>query len=518
MSANIDLYLDSGGNGLIGGSDVPTLTRNDVYNFRLRIQDAPPGLAPKDIDLSGTSLKLGIGDIDAKPTDGQFLLTLSGPVTSTAISFNATTTQVFNAISGIAGNATVTTYGVETNAWLITAATNGTALSFGGDANTLFPASSVLISTRRNPETGVKAQQIVQLRRNPAVFANTFSTASTVGVVSLTKLQDGGTNKNETYRLTAGADAVGGSYTFDFGGNTTTALALGATAVSVQVALAAVTGIGSSNVSVVALDNAQGYTITFIGSLGNTDVTTALLIDTSGIYFAPWKTATVTMATAELDEFFAEEGADTVTLTLEIELTDGGNPKTLVQTDVLIRRDLITSGSAVPAQVDSYYTKSEVDALFVEDSTTNVDATNRKLRASDGTERLRYDAGIGFFGATAVSQQANINVPSGLINLGLFSSSATYGVFPLSPKTLTTTASIYFGQVGSNSTNSVSVVVTGCNLNDIVLLGLPANMDNGLAFSGHVTTANGLEVDCINATNGNITPATATYRIVVIGY
>jgi hypothetical protein len=60
--------------------------------------------------------------------------------------------------------------------------------------------------------------------------------------------------------------------------------------------------------------------------------------------------------------------------------------------------------------------------------------------------------------------------------------------------------------------------VTGCNLNDIVLLGLPANTGNGIAFSGHVTTANGIEVDCINATNGNITPATATYRITVIGY
>jgi hypothetical protein len=107
---------------------------------------------------------------------------------------------------------------------------------------------------------------------------------------------------------------------------------------------------------------------------------------------------------------------------------------------------------------------------------------------------------------------------SGLINTGLIANGATYGVLPASPRTLTTTASIYFGLVSSNSTNSVSVVVTGCQVNDIVLIGLPASNPNGLSFNGHATTTNGLEVDCINATNGNITPATATYRITVIGY
>lgn len=518
MSANIDLTLDSGGGGLVGGGTIPTLTRDDVYTFRLRIQEAPAGLAPRDIDLGGTTLKLGIGGVDDVPTDGQFLLTLSGPVTSSAISYNATTTQFFNAISGIAGNATVTTYGLESNSWLVTAATANTALSFGGDSYTLFPSSSVLISTRRNPTAQVKAQQVIQLVRNPAVFANSFSSASTAGVVSLTKIQDGASNKNETYRLAVGPDAVGGSFALEFGGNSTTALVIGATAVSVQAALAAVTGVGLSNVSVQPLSDSQGYTISFVGALANTNITTALTVDSAGVYFIPWKTATVTMATAELDELFAEEGDQIITQTLEIELTDGGNPKTLLQTSVDIRRDLITSGSAVPAPRDSYYTKAETDSLFVEDSSTNVDATNRKLKASDGSDRLAYGAGIGFFGATAVSQQANINVPSGLINLGLFQSSTTYGVFPLSPRTLTTTASIYFGQVNSNSTNSVSVTVTGCNLNDVVLVGLPANIANGLAFAGHVTTADGIELDCINATNGNITPATATYRFTVIGY
>ena len=88
------------------------------------------------------------------------------------------------------------------------------------------------------------------------------------------------------------------------------------------------------------------------------------------------------MGTSELDELFADSSNDTITPTLEIELVDGGNPKTLYQSQISIRKDLITSGSNVPASKDTYYTKAEADSLFVEDSTANVDATNRRLQIS----------------------------------------------------------------------------------------------------------------------------------------
>ena len=85
-------------------------------------------------------------------------------------------------------------------------------------------------------------------------------------------------------------------------------------------------------------------------------------------------------------------------------------------------------------------------------------------------------------------------------------------------RTLSTTASIPFGSIGNNSSTSVSVVVTGCLLNDIVLLGLPSAISSGLSFIGHVTTANGLEVDAVNATNSTINQSTQTFRITVLNY
>jgi hypothetical protein len=565
MAQSLDIYIDTtSGTLLAAGSarngTLPTLTRNDSYNLRVRLQERDQGGFLRDLDTTGSSIKLGIGGIDGDPTDGQFKLVLNS-VTSNAISFNATTTQVYNAISGIAGAGVgVTTYGNEQFSYLITSATLNTAMSFGGSAFTLFPTSSVLVSTRRFPAASVAAQQIVRLVRNPAVYSDTFVASSTAGVVSLTNVQDGSSTKNETYDLAVGSDAEGGSVVLNYGTNSTTAIPIGATAASFQEALTSITAIGSGNISVDLGNNSGNYSISFVRSLGLTNITTALTLDASGVIFGNFLQTTVTMATAELDELFAETGADTITPKLEVELTQSGTPKTVLQTDVTVRRDLITTGSAVPAAQASYYTKSETNSLFVQNSITGVDSATRSLYDSSGTPALDWQnrtfvdstttevinfsngiqtqGNIGFYGNSptakpsgvnivsgltnlglvSYTQPTAVNVVSGLINTGLIASGATYGVLPQSPRTLTTTASIYFGQVNSNTTNSVSVVVTGCQVNDIVLLGLPASNPNGLAFTAHCTTTNGLEVDAVNATNGNITPATATYRITVIGY
>jgi hypothetical protein len=546
MAQSLDIYIDTTSGTLVSRGAardgiLPTLTRNDSYNLRIRLQERDQEGLLRDLDTSGSSLKLGIGGIDGDPTDGQFRLVLNS-ITSSAISFNATPLQVYNAISAIAGTGvTVTTYGNELFSYLITAATANTALSFGGSAFTLFPTSSVLVNTRRFPAASVAAQQVIRLVRNPAVYADTFTASPTTGIVSLTKIQDGSSTQNETYNLAIGSDAEGGSVVLNFGANSTTAIPIGSTAASFAEALSSITTISAGNVSVDLGNNAGNYSISFVRNLGLTNITTALTLDSSGVIFGNFLQSTVTMATAELDELFAEAGTDTITPKIEVELTQGGTPKTVLQSDITVRRDLITTGSAVPADQASYLTAAESYAAFVRNSTTGVNSTARSLadssavtavafgartlNNSSGAAVVSYGAGLsfsntplGFYGVAVTAQPANVNAVSGLINLGLLASGATYGVLPQSPRTLTTTASIYFGTVAGNNTNSVSVVVTGCQINDIVLLGLPPINPNGLSFLGHVTTTNGLEIDCVNATNGSQTPATATYRITVIGY
>jgi len=545
MAQSLDLYIDtSRGELLSSGSAVngglPSFTRNDSYNLRVRLRERDSGGFLRDLNTSGISVKLGIGGIEDSPTDGQFKLTL-GAVTSTAISFNATTTQVYNAISAIAGAGVgVTTFGsITVGAYLITSATANTALSFGGDAFTLFPSSSVLVNTRRNPATGVAAQQVIKLVRNPAVYADTFTPSPTAGVVALTLLQEGSSTKNETYNLSIGPDAEGGSVVLNFGTNSTTAIPIAASAASYVEALNAVTGIGAGNISV---DVGGGnFSISFVRNLGLQNVATALTLDASGVIFGTFLQSTVTLNTSGIDELFAESGTDTITPTLEVEINQSGTPKTILQSEVTVRKDLITTGSAVPAAQASYLTAAESYAAFVANSTTGVNSTARSLadssavtsvafgartlNNSSGTAVVSYGAGLsfantplGFYGATVTAQPANINVVSGLIAVGLIASGTTYGVLPRSSQTLTTTASIDFGTLAGHSTSAGNVTVTGAAVGNLVLVGLPTAVSAGVVVQGVVFAANTVCMTAINGSNSGKTVGTADYRITVIGY
>jgi len=497
MASTLDLYIDTAtgqlveGGSVIGGA-LPTLTRNDSYTLRLRLLEKQTSGLYDDIDSSGATLKAGIGTIEQESSSGSFKLSING-ITSSAIAYNATAISVYTAISN--NVSTVALYGSDTyGSYLLTATQPNTAMSFGSDAFTLFPTSSVLISTRRNPATGIEAQQVVRLVRNPIVYADTFTTTPTAGQVALTLLSTGTSAVNETYELTIGQDVKGGSFSLVFGPNTTTAIPVFQTAVSVQSSISAGITTVTSNCSV--QDNGKGgYIIAFTGRLGLTNVATALTLDASGIQFIPFKQTTLTINTAEVEDAFADAGTDTITPTLEIELTQGGTPKTVFQGDVTIRKDLITVGSTVPGAQASYYTKTEADDAFVSSQND-----------------------VGFYGTTAVSRPANINVVSGLINVGLIASGTTYGVLPQSTETINVTTSLNFGSVGANSSTSITVAMSGVNLNDLVLLGLPNAISEGLTFFGHVVAADQVHVDAVNATGSSKTQSAATFRVTVIGY
>lgn len=548
MSQSLDIYIDTtNGNLVAAGSarngTLPTLTRNDSYNLRVRLQERDSSGLLRDLDTTGSSIKLGIGGIDDAPTSGAFKLSING-VTSNAITYSTDEATVAGYIYTAVSNnvATVTTYGNEPDAYILTATQPNTAMSFGGSSFTLFPTSSVLVSTRRFPASSIAAQQVVRLARNPAVYSDTFVASPTAGVVSLTKVQDGSATQNETYNLAIGSDAEGGSVVLNYGTNSTTAIPIGSSAVSFQEALTSITAISNGNISVDTGNNAGNYSISFVRDLGLTNITTALTLDASGVIFGSFLQTTCTLATAELDELFAEAGSDTISPKLEVELTQSGTPKTVLQTDITVRRDLITSGSAVPAAQASYLTAAESYAAFVRNSTTGVNSTARGLADSSavtsvnfgartlnnnsGTQVVSYGTGLafantpmGFYGATVTAQPTNINVVSGLINVGLIAnSSATHGVLPTSPYTVTTLCSVSFGSIAGSDQHYRDVVVTGVAINDIVLIGLPSVVSSGAIVQGVAYKANTVCLSCANSDSVARDVNTATYRITVIGY
>lgn len=567
MATTLDINLDKAGGIIKGGAcpfgTIPKLTRNDEYLIRLRVLERNTSGAYTDAVLTSPSFKIGIGSLGDVPTTGQFKLTI-GATTSSAISYNATTTQFLNAVSAIAGNVDVQIYGNSGSGWLVTAATANTALSFGGVDYTLFPTSSVLINTRRTPATDIKAQQVIELSRNPAVYSDTF-TATSGDTLTLSKKQDGSSTQNEVYELTVGNDVLGGSFSLAFNGYSIAA-DVGVTAVSLNQSLTAITGIGFNNIEVIS-NSKRGFVFTFINQLGLQNITTPLLLDSTGIVSPNYYQTAITLNTVQLDEIFVEQDSDTITPTLEIAITDDNKVKTLFQGNITVQKDLIgNAGGAVPSPQSAYYTKSQVDAGFVPNNTTAVDSTNRVLYSS-GTQKsvdwanrsladtsssnqlqwgstgvtitnTLYASGnislpsvggtkigtttsqkLAFFGNTPVVQPTDTNAISCIAQLGLFKdATTTYGVFPESTKTLTRLSSVSVGTLAAGDATTITVSVTGANINDVVLLGYPAGTTTGLIFQAHTSTANIVDIDVFNYTNQSKTQNALTYRITVIGY
>ena len=453
MASTLDLVLDTSTGALLDGGSVaggalPTLTRNDSYTLRLRLLEKNAAGAFSDIDLAGSSLKVGIGGIEDLPTDGQFKLLCNG-TTSSAINYNATAVSVYTAISN--NVSTVALYGSGSyGSYLLTATQPNTAMSFGADSFTLFPASSVIVNTRRNPATGVYAQQVIKLVRDPIVFADTFTDAPTAGQIALTSVATGGVAANQTYNLSLGQNIVGGLYSLNFGGLSTTGIAPFTTAISVQTAISNGINTITSNISVQE-SGENGYIIQFTGRLGQTNVTTPLVLDSSGIKFLQLKQTTLTINTSGIEDAFALTSEDTITPTIEIEITQNGTPKTIYQGNVTIRKDLITAGSVVPGDQAQYYTKSESNALFFPavcggfnftagalldaTSVTAINYNTRNLLDAAGNNAVSWgngvqfqSAGLGFYGATPIAKPDNVSLLNAISALGLIGTGVSLAV------------------------------------------------------------------------------------------
>lgn len=83
---------------------------------------------------------------------------------------------------------------------------------------------------------------------------------------------------------------------------------------------------------------------------------------------------------------------------------------------------------------------------------------------------------------------------------------------------LTTTASITFSPVGASTTSDITIALTGCSVNDVVMIGPPASITAGLNFTGYVSAAGVVSLRASNVTGASITPATATYRVTTMGF
>ncbi len=185
-------------------------------------------------------------------TAGTFTLSFGGQTTS-ALAFNATPATVLAALqslSSIGNNVTVS---------------NPTLANFS--ANTALPdAAGIYLVTFTGSLAGRNVNQMTLGLGSLTVPATTAGNPST-NFAEVMTIQDGaGTNNGNNVQFISTGGATGGTFTLSFNGQTTSpAISATATPAQVQSALAALTYIGSGNVSVSAGPNgaAGTYTVVF---------------------------------------------------------------------------------------------------------------------------------------------------------------------------------------------------------------------------------------------------------------
>lgn len=86
-------------------------------------------------------------------------------------------------------------------------------------------------------------------------------------------------------------------------------------------------------------------------------------------------------------------------------------------------------------------------------------------------------------------------------------------------KTLTTTTTLNFGNVGSNSSVTLTATLTGATTGDMVLIGMPAgSFASNILYTGYVSAANTITIMCTNSGTGQVTVPSGTFRITIIRY
>ena len=306
-----------------------------------------------------TSTYLGLGPVGAAPELGTFKLTF-GADTTTDLAYNITAANLetaLNALASITSAGGIDVTGPDSGPYQIVFRTAGARSAITGNADLLYPLSTIQVYEARAGDAGTPEIQVVVIDRQPAALAQTFTAIGLPGI-TITTLQEGATGVPEVQRVALDPTTHGGTFTLTFDGESTGALAYNITAANLQLELQALTTVGLDNLTVTG--SFPEYVLTFLGSLtGNQPAVTA---SSAGLIGPVGVEGNLALNTAGIEQLLA--GDASVDTKLEISTTISGAPVTLIQTNVTIINDQIPNAPASGTGLPSYYTAAESDALF----------------------------------------------------------------------------------------------------------------------------------------------------------
>ncbi len=464
----------------IGNGNVAVTLAGNTYTVTFQGTLANENVSALAID--GTNLKVNPSASVAVQTPGgsqsevQTLTVLAGGGTFT-LSFNGQTTTAlaFNAAASDVQNALTALSNIGTGNVAVTLTGNTYTITFQG---TLANQSLALLTVNTANLTGP----------TPTVTATTQTA--------------GGNMQNNVQQVTVTA-AGGGTYTLTFQANandtpqTTAAIAYNASATAVQNALAALSNVGSGNVTVTQAGNV--YTITFQGTLGNQNLLPLTATTTALLPVTGTPTVAVTPSTSSptsVDTVTVQASGGTFTLTFGNQTTA---PIPVGSAASALQSALQGLSSVGASNVTVTLTGNAYTVTFLNGVTGTLAASNSGLQPQATANRVTAGQP-----ATSAVQTVTVIAGGGTFTLS-FQATPTGTAQTTAPIAYNASASAVQSALAALSnigTGNVAVMLTG-NVYTITFQGTLANLNLPvLSVSGANLLANG-QIASVAAATGN---------------
>jgi len=366
------------------------MTQGDTLNLKvIGVEPLPIGdpLRPWRYVELPTSIFVGVGDVGAAPTFGTFTLTF-GADTTAALPYNATSAQVavaLNALASITAAGGVAVAGPDSGPYQIAFTVLGTRALITGNADVLYPLSSITVYAAREGSATTTEIQVVVIDRQPAALAQTF-TVIPPATIAISSIQAGATGVPAIQKIAISPTAHDGTWTLTFSSQTSAAIDWDVLASDLQAAIEALPNVEPGDVEVTG--EFPDYFVTFKGLLtGPQPLMTASSI---GLISPIGVEGELVLATAGIEQLLGGEAS--VISTLEVAAFIGGAPATLLQENVTIVNDQIPNAPVSGTNLPLYYTAAEVDALIA-----------GKANSGDVAATLITAGGKGIIGRTAIN-------------------------------------------------------------------------------------------------------------------
>jgi len=217
-----DLFIDMTNRRLatsltsLAPANSPRFVKGDNGAINLYFLEATGNVsAPFNVlDMTGTTVKFGVGTRTGIPASGTFTLSFGGE-TSGAIGFSATAgaiSSALNSLSAITSIGKVSVDGTMATNFVVSFNSAGTRSAITADVSHLIPTTSALIDERLAGDATTAEIQELQLRLAPAVYQPTWTDLGTALTVSVATTLTGSTLQNEVQRISFSRAPYLGSY------------------------------------------------------------------------------------------------------------------------------------------------------------------------------------------------------------------------------------------------------------------------------------------------------------------